>query len=169
MSTTTADSASSTGQLATLFRPLLTRVSTASIIQGVATVDDVREFALGLERSYEVFVRGRRKFRIGSIVFIAFSSDETIIGFGFPKEEREALVASAPETFLMPEDSDLRFNWVRARLAALDPAEARELVLDAWRMCVPKSCPPPMTPADGSAPGGAGRSRGTTVIGSYHR
>lgn len=38
----------------------------------------------------------------------------------------------------MPAASDLRCNWVHARLAALDPTEARELVVDAWRMVVPK-------------------------------
>ena len=66
------------------------------------------------------------------------------MGFGFPKEEREALVASDPKNgggareFLMPEPSDLRYHWVRVRLAALDVTEMRELVFDAWRMCVPK-------------------------------
>ena len=104
----------------------------------MATVDDVHELALSLERSYEVFVRGRRKFRIGSIVYLAFSGDESIMEFAFPKVERDALIAGAPEKFLLPDESDLRFNWVRSRLAALEPAEARELVLDAWRMCVPK-------------------------------
>src|SRR5690606_19737695 len=103
-----------------------------------ATVDDVRSLALGLERSYEVFVHDRRKFRVGKIVYLGFSRDETIMGFAFPKEEREALVASDPETFMFPRESEMRFNWVCARLAALDPTEARELVVDAWRMCVPK-------------------------------
>jgi hypothetical protein len=32
----------------------------------------------------------------------------------------------------------MRFNWVHADLAALDPTEARELVVDAWRMVVPR-------------------------------
>lgn len=104
----------------------------------MADLKDVREFALSLERAYEVFVRGRRKFRVGSIVFLACSEDEEVIGFGFPKEEREGLVASDPETFLMPPESDLRFNWVCARLDRLDPVEARELVVEAWRTCVPK-------------------------------
>jgi hypothetical protein len=104
----------------------------------VATVDDVRPLALSLERSYEVFVRDRRKFRVGQIVYLAFSRDESIIGFAFPKEERAALVGGEPDKFLMPDESDLRFHWVDARLAALDPAEARELVVDAWRMVVPK-------------------------------
>ena len=32
----------------------------------------------------------------------------------------------------------MRFHWVQARLAALDHDELRELVVEAWRMCVPK-------------------------------
>ena len=69
---------------------------------------------------------------------MAFSLDETVMGFAFPKEERPALVASEPHKFQLPSASDLRFNWVHADLAALDRAEARELVVDAWRMVVPK-------------------------------
>ena len=78
------------------------------------------------------------KFRVGRIVFLSFSRDETIMGFGFPREWREALVEAEPEKFLMPLRSDERYNWVRARLAKIDEAELRELVIYAWRMCVPK-------------------------------
>lgn len=102
------------------------------------TLDDVRDFALTLPRAYEALVRDRVKFRVGRIVFVAFSRDERQMGFGFPKEERAALVASEPEKFLMPRTSDLRYNWVEVRLDELDHEEMRELVLDAWRMCVPK-------------------------------
>ena len=56
----------------------------------------------------------------------------------FPKEERDALVAAEPTKFLMPDRSDLRFNWVVVRLAAIDDTEMRELVIDAWKMVVPK-------------------------------
>ena len=104
----------------------------------MVTVDDVRAFASTLPRSTEVFVRGRIKFRIGQIVFLAFSRDETLMGFGFPKEWREALVESEPETFMLPRASDLRFNWAVVRLEAIDEARMRELVLDAWQMCVPQ-------------------------------
>lgn len=104
----------------------------------VVTIDDVREFATQLPRAYEALVRDRVKFRVGRIVFVAFSRDEQIMGFGFPKEEREALVAGEPAKFLMPGQSDLRYHWVHVRLAAIDKAEMHELVLDAWRMCVPK-------------------------------
>jgi hypothetical protein len=102
------------------------------------TIDTVRALALTLPRSYEALVRGRVKFRVGRIVYLAFSRDEEIMGFGFPKEEREGLVASEPEKFLMPGVSDLRYNWVAVRLSAIDTTEMRELVLDAWRMVVPK-------------------------------
>lgn len=102
------------------------------------SVEDVRTVALALPRAYEAWVRDRRKFRVGRLVFASLSADETLLGFGFPKEEREALVASDPERFLMPVASDLRYNWVRARLSALDRDELSELIVDAWAMCVPK-------------------------------
>lgn len=104
----------------------------------VVTIDDVRAAASRLPRSYEALVQDRVKFRVGRIVYLALSRDETLMGFGFPKEEREALVASDPHKFLMPLQSDMRYNWARVRLAAIDVAELSELVLDAWRMVVPK-------------------------------
>jgi hypothetical protein len=103
------------------------------------TVEQVREVATGLPRSYEVLVRDRVKFRVGKIVWLAFSADETQMGFAFPKEEREVLVASEPDVFLMPRPSDLRFNWVEVRLDALDEERMREIVIDAWRMVVPRA------------------------------
>jgi hypothetical protein len=102
------------------------------------TIDDVRELALSLPRSYEALVRDRVKFRVGQIVYLAFSRDEQVMGFAFPKEERDALVASEPDKFLMPGTSDLRYHWVEVRVAALDRDEMTELVQDAWRMVVPK-------------------------------
>src|SRR5256712_7727789 len=104
----------------------------------MVTIDDVRKLALTLPRSYEALVRDRVKFRVGRIVYLAFSRDETLMGFGFPKEEREWLVGTEPEKFMMPRESDLRYNWAVVRLAAIDQVEMRELVIDAWSMVVPK-------------------------------
>lgn len=104
----------------------------------MAVVEDVRALGSELERSYPVYVRGRLKFRVKQIVYVAFSLDEAVMGFAFPKEERAALVAGEPGKFRLPAESDMRFNWVDAELAALDPAEAREFVVDAWRMVVPR-------------------------------
>lgn len=102
------------------------------------TIEDVREIARGLPRSSEVLVRGRVKFRVGRIVWLAFSADQEQLGFAFPKVERDAMLAADPGKFVRPTESDLRFNWLEVRLAALDREELRELVLDAWRMVVPK-------------------------------
>jgi hypothetical protein len=79
------------------------------------------------------------KFRVGRIVYASVSPDEERLGFGFPREERAALVASRPETFMMPLPSDERYRWVRARLAMLDEDELRELLIDAWCMVMPKT------------------------------
>ena len=104
----------------------------------MVTVDDARLVASNLPRSYEAVVRGELRFRVGQIVYAAFYRDETIMGFAFPKEERDALVASEPNKFLLPRPSDLRFRWVCVRLDAIDHDELRELIVDAWRMVVPK-------------------------------
>jgi hypothetical protein len=93
---------------------------------------------LTLPRAYEVLVRDRIKFRVGNLVFVSFSRDETLMGFAFPKEERASLVASRPDTFQLPVESDMRYQWVVARMDALDVDEMHELVVDAWRMVVPK-------------------------------
>jgi hypothetical protein len=103
----------------------------------MVTVDDVRALASTLPRSTEALVRDRIKFRVGRIVYVAFSRDETLMGFGFPKEERDALVAGEPDKFMLPDQSDMRYHWAVVRLAAIDVDEMRELVLDAWRMVVP--------------------------------
>ena len=112
----------------------------------MVTIDDVRAIATGLPRSYEAFIRGRVKFKVGRIVYIAFSRDESVMGFAFPKEEREWLVEAEPEKFMLPTGGDLRYQWVLVRLAAIDVPEMRELVFDAWRMVVPKSVAAAVTP-----------------------
>ena len=102
------------------------------------TLDDVRELALSLPRSYEALVRGRVKFRVGQIVYLAFSDDCETMGFGFPKELRDALIQSERHKFSWPSESDMRFNWVHVSLSAIDADEMRDLVENAWAMCVPK-------------------------------
>jgi hypothetical protein len=110
----------------------------ARTVGAVTTIDVVRELAAPLPRSYEVLVRDRVKFRVGSYVYLAFNREETELGFAFPKEERTALVESRPDTFFLPRESDLRYHWVEAWLDRLDDREAAEIVLDAWQMVVPK-------------------------------
>jgi len=105
----------------------------------MAGLDDVRRIAMSLPRTSEHLIRDHVKFRVGRLVYASVSPDEERLGFGFPKDERAALVASRPEVFMMPLRSDERYHWVRARLAALDPDELRELLIDAWCMVMPKT------------------------------
>jgi hypothetical protein len=109
----------------------------------VVTIDEVRALATTLPRTTEALVRGRVKFRVGRIVYLAFSHDETLMGFGFPKEWRDALVESEPDKFMLPRESDLRYNWAVVRLAAIDAEEMRGLVIDAWALVVPKKVSAP--------------------------
>ena len=102
------------------------------------TVEDVRRLALTLPRTTEHLIRDRVKFRVKQIVYVSFSRDETLMGFAFPREQREALVESEPDKFELPSAGDMRYQWVVARMAALDLDEMTELVTDAWTMVVPK-------------------------------
>jgi hypothetical protein len=99
---------------------------------------DVRAVALTLPRTEEHLIRDYVKFRVGKIVYASVSPDELTLGVAFPKEQRDALVAAEPAKFFLPRQSDLRFHWVSASMTALGPVELRELVIDAWRMVVPK-------------------------------
>src|ERR1700733_4224482 len=105
---------------------------------GMITAADVREVAVSLPRTEEHLIRDYIKFRVGRIVYASVSPDETMIGFGFPKEERAAMIASRPDVFVLPRLSDQRFQWINARMAALGKEEMAELIFDAWRMVVPK-------------------------------
>jgi hypothetical protein len=104
----------------------------------VADLTDIRALTADLPRSYEVLVRDRIKFRVGRIVYLSVAPDEQTIGIGFPREEREAALAAEPDKFFRPRPSDERYQWIQVRLDALEYDELRELILDAWAMCVPK-------------------------------
>jgi hypothetical protein len=104
----------------------------------MVTVEDVRGVALGLPGTTEHLIRDRVKFRVQRLVYVAFSRDETLMGFAFPKAERRALVESEPQKFLLPPVGDLRYNWVDVKVAVLDIDEVTELVTEAWTMVVPQ-------------------------------
>ncbi|MGP8001629.1 MAG: MmcQ/YjbR family DNA-binding protein [Streptosporangiaceae bacterium] len=104
----------------------------------MVTTADVRQVALSLPRTEEHLIHDRVKFRVGRIVYAALSRDEAILGFGFPRDERAALIAAEPDRFLLARASDARYQWINARMATLSVAEMREFVTDAWCMVVPK-------------------------------
>ena len=118
----------------------------------MVTIDEVRAVASTLPRSSEGLVRGRVKFRIGRIVYLSLSREGSTMGFAFPKEFREALIESEPEKFSLPSQSDMRYHWVHARLDALDADEMRDLVENAWALCVPKRVAEDYAEAQGYRP-----------------
>jgi hypothetical protein len=83
----------------------------------VITAADVRSVAAPLPRAEKHLIRDHVKFPVGRIVYVSISPDETTMGFGFPREERAALIAAEPGTFALPRLSDQRFSWVHARMA----------------------------------------------------
>jgi hypothetical protein len=105
----------------------------------VVDVEDARAVAAGLPRSYEAYVHGRLKFRVGRIVYASFSRDGAVMGCGFPKEWRQAAVDEEPEKFSLPSEHDMRYQWIHVKLEAIEADELRDLVENAWAMCVPKS------------------------------
>jgi hypothetical protein len=104
----------------------------------MVTVQSVRALALSLPRTEEHLIRDFIKFRVGRIVYVAISPDETVLGFAFPREERPALISAEPGRFFVHRPSDQRYNWVDTHMAPLSLAEMREFVTEAWRMVVPR-------------------------------
>ena len=126
----------------------------------MVTAQDVRAVALSLPRTEEHLIYDHVKFRVGKIVYVAITPDETIVGFAFPREERPVLIAAEPDRFFVHRPSDARFNWIDTHMAMITPAEMREFVTDAWRMVVPKRLaaahldqPPTPDPGDDAADG----------------
>ena len=103
----------------------------------MVTVDHARRVALSVPGTTEHLI-DPVKFWVKQLVYVAFSRDETLMGFGFPQEQRPVLVESEPHKFLLPPVADMRYNWVEVRVAVLDIDEMTELVTDAWTMVVPK-------------------------------
>ena len=70
-------------------------------------------------------------------MFAAMSDDGQQASVKATNEEQTALISAAPETFGIPAYVG-RHGWVSIQLARVDPAEARELIVEAWRHTAPK-------------------------------
>ncbi|MGH3468523.1 MAG: MmcQ/YjbR family DNA-binding protein [Thermocrispum sp.] len=124
----------------------------------MVTAEDVKRIARPLPRTEEALVHDQVKFRVRGIVYLALSRDEQSMGVAFPKEERAAVVRAEPEKFALPRESDMRFRWIHVKLAALDHEELHVLVIEAWRMVVPKF----LAAQHLSRPGASGTDRGSS-------
>jgi hypothetical protein len=87
---------------------------------------------------------GERDYREEAVIFTVdgrgigyVSSDGRELFVKSTLAERAALVGTDPETYGEWYTSG-RFGWVRVDLDRVAPDEARELVLEAWRLTAPK-------------------------------
>ena len=101
------------------------------------TADQLRQVALSLPEAEERETWGHPTFRVRDKLFATLSDDGHQAGVKTTRQEQSALIAAAPETFGIP-DYVGRHGWVSVQLATADPAELRELLVEAWRQTAPK-------------------------------
>ena len=111
----------------------------SALLRWQVTVDDVLAYAADFERSYVAVVHGRIKLRVGQIVYVAFSRDETTMGFALPEGGATGTGRLRPRALLAARSSRTcgSTGW-STRLDRLELDEMHEFVLDAWGMVVPK-------------------------------
>ena len=103
----------------------------------MTTADQLRQVALSLPEAEERETWGHPTFRVRDKMFATLSDDGRQAGVKTTKQEQSALIAADPETFGIPGYVG-RHGWVSVQLATADPAELRELLVEAWRQTAPK-------------------------------
>ena len=101
------------------------------------TADELRQVVRSLPEAEERETWGHPTFRVREKMFAAMSDDGQQASVKATRQEQAALIAAAPETFGVPAYVG-RHGWVSIQLATVDPAELRELLVEAWRQTAPK-------------------------------
>jgi len=101
------------------------------------TADELRQVALSLPEAEERETWGQPTFRVRDKLFATLSDDGHQAGVKTTRQEQSALIAADPATFRIP-DYVGRHGRVSVQLATADPAELRELLIEAWRQTAPK-------------------------------
>jgi hypothetical protein len=101
------------------------------------TADELRQVVQSLPEAEERETWGHPTFRVRDKMFAAMSDDGQQASVKATRQEQAALIAAAPETFGIPAYVG-RHGWVSVQLATVDPAELRELLVEAWRQTAPK-------------------------------
>ena len=119
------------------------------------TADELRQVALSLPEAEKRETWGHPTFRVRDKLFATMSDDGHQAGVKTTRQEQSALIAADPGTFRIP-DSVGRHGRVSVQLATADPAELRELLIEAWRQTAPSAWSPPTTQGRREAVGGRG-------------
>jgi hypothetical protein len=102
--------------------------------------EKVRDWVLAaLPGGQEVMVEewGHPTLRVNNKMFASGAPGGPTMTVKCTKEEQTALIAAQPEVYSMAAYVG-RFGWVEVKLSKVDPAELRELMIEAWRRTAPK-------------------------------
>jgi len=113
------------------------------------TYEQVKEWALALPGAAEVFVEewGHPTLRVNNKMFAAGSPESPTMSVKASTEDQAELIASDPDTYSIAPYTG-RYGWVQVQLSQVDPAEMRELIIEAWRLTAPKRLLTTYDPAD---------------------
>lgn len=101
------------------------------------TDDEVKSIALSLPDAELREHWGKPSFRVRDKIFAVIQPDGVSLVLKTTKDDRHAFTTMAPDVFAMP-DSFANLAYMVVRLDRVDPAECRELIIQAWRLVSPK-------------------------------
>jgi hypothetical protein len=96
-----------------------------------------RRLALELPGAEEIETWETATFRVRSKIFAMFSDREREAWIKATSDEQAALVEMQPESYFVPPYVGPK-GWIGLRVAKSDREEARELLIEAWRMTATK-------------------------------
>ncbi len=107
-------------------------------LRGV-TYEQVKQWALALPGTAEVFVEdwGHPTLRVNNKMFASGSAESPTMSVKASTEDQAELIAADPQTYSIAPYIG-RYGWVQVQLSQVDPAEMRELIIEAWRRTAPK-------------------------------
>jgi hypothetical protein len=95
------------------------------------TVDELREFVLGLDGAVEQSHQGSPDFRRNGRIVVNLDTDDETITIKLGLDEQAALVARDAGAFMLP-GGWAKHGWTTISLTRAESDEIRELVRAAW-------------------------------------
>ena len=116
------------------------RVSRALAKLGVMTGSVFRSLALSLPEAHESPHFERASFRVGTTIFATLTADgrEAMVRVS-PPERLFALLSGHPDVFFEFGGWTVRYGSLGVKLAKIDRARMRELLVDSWSKVAPRS------------------------------
>jgi hypothetical protein len=104
----------------------------------MATAAQMRKLAVTMPEAEEKSHFGQPDFRVRNKIFAGLSPDGRRGTLKISREMQTMLLDARPEAFSACAGAWGRSGWTYVALAAVDLAELRRLVVEAWRAIAPK-------------------------------